>query len=285
MIQFSRETFAQHARNVLDETATRNVRHALHGDGFHQLEQRLHVDARGRHQGVGERAAVEVGGEVRLCALDDLAHEREAVRVDAARGETQHHVARGDRAAVDDLALFDRAHRETGQVVFAVGVHARHFGRFTADQRAARQLAALCDALHDRGRRIDVQLAAGEVVEEEQRLGALHENVVHAHRDEILADRVVFVQMKRETQLGAHAVGARDEYGLLVLLRHFEERAESADAAHHAFAQGLLRKRLDAIDERVARDHVDASVGVGEALILISGAGFRLIHGEAPEGR
>ena len=44
---------------------------------------------------------------------------------------------------------------------------------------------------------VDVELAAGEVVEEEERLGALHEDVVDAHRHEIDADRVVAVELRR----------------------------------------------------------------------------------------
>ncbi|MDR5662852.1 hypothetical protein KPA97_17325, partial [Burkholderia cenocepacia] len=63
--------------------------------------------------------------------------------------------------------------------------------------------------------------------------------------------------MKRQLELRAHAVGARHEHRLLVLLRHFEQRAEPADAAEHAVAQGFLRKRLDLVDERVAGVDVD----------------------------
>ncbi|MGF6655670.1 hypothetical protein OKW34_006260 [Paraburkholderia youngii] len=195
-----------------------------------------------------------------------LRTQRKAVRMDAARREPEHHVARSNLAAVDDLALFHRADRETGQIVFAVRIHARHFRGFAADQRAARQLAAVCNALHDGRRRADIELAAGEIVEEKQRLGALHEDVVDAHRDQILADRVVLVQLERETQLGADAVGAGHEHRFLVLLRHFEQRAESTDAAQHAVAQGLLGKGLDGVDEGVARIDVHAGVAIRQTL-------------------
>ena len=40
------------------------------------------------------------------------------------------------------LGLFDRADRESREVVLAIRIHARHLGSFTADQRAARQFAA-----------------------------------------------------------------------------------------------------------------------------------------------
>ena len=51
--------------------------------------------------------------------------------------------------------------------------------------------AALGDAGDDRSRDAGVELAGREIVEEEQRLGALDDEVVDAHRDEVDADAVV----------------------------------------------------------------------------------------------
>ena len=79
------------------------------------------------------------------------------------------------------------------------------------------------------------QPAGGVVVEEEQGLGALHHQVVDAHRDEVDADRVVPADLDGELQLGADAVGGGDQDrvgeagGLQV-----EQRAEAADAADRA---------------------------------------------------
>ena len=69
-------------------------------------------------------------------------------------------------------------------------------------------------ARHERG----VQLADGDVVEEEEGLGTAHENVVRAHRHEVDADRVVAVHELRDLELGADAVGARDEHRVFHLL-------------------------------------------------------------------
>src|SRR5690606_26596539 len=91
------------------------------------------------------------------------------------------------------------------------GVHARHLGGFAADQRAAGQFATARDTADDGGRRVDGQLAAGEVVQEEQRLGALHQDVVDAHGHQVDADGVVAVPVEGQLELGSHAVGARDE--------------------------------------------------------------------------
>ena len=111
----------------------------------------------------------------------------------AGRRQAEHHVARRDRLAVDGLGFFNDADRETGQVVFAGRVHARHFGGFATDQRTAGQFAALGNATDDGSGGIDIELAAGEIIEEEQRFGAKHQNVIDAHRDQILADGIVTI--------------------------------------------------------------------------------------------
>ena len=54
-----------------------------------------------------------------------------------ARGQAEHDVAFGDRAAVERLAALDRADREAGEIVIARGIHAGHLRRLAADQRAA----------------------------------------------------------------------------------------------------------------------------------------------------
>ena len=77
----------------------------------------------------------------------------------------------------------------------------------------------------------DVELAGGEVVEEEQRLGALHDDVVDAHGDEVDADGVVAAGLDGELELGADAVGAGDQHRVLVAARlEVEQGAEAADA-------------------------------------------------------
>src|SRR4029079_803200 len=101
-------------------------------------------------------------------------------------------------AAVDDAGFFDDTDGESGKIVFAVAVHAGHFGGFAADQRTTGLLASAGDAFDHLGGDVDVELAARVVIEEEQRLRALHEYIVDAHCHEIDADRVVTVERERE---------------------------------------------------------------------------------------
>jgi len=107
---------------------------------------------------------------------------------------------------------------------------------------------------------VDVELAAREVVEEEQRLGALHQDVVGAHRHEVDADGVVAVHRERELELGTHAVGAGDEHGLAKSACRSPPARRSRRCPPALGPHRALGERLDALDERVAGVDVDAGV-------------------------
>ena len=64
-----------------------------------------------------------------------------------------------------------------------------------------------CTPGHDGGHLVGVDLAGGDVVEHEQRLGADAHQVVDAHGDEVDADRVVAAGVAGDDHLGAHPVG------------------------------------------------------------------------------
>ena len=131
--------------------------------------------------------------------------------MDAGRRQADDHVAGGDVGARQDLVALDGADGEAAEVVVAVPVHARHFGRLAADEGATRFAAAPRDAGDDGGGGGDVELSGREVVEEEQRLRALHDEIVDAHGDEVDADGVVDAALDGDHQLGADAVVGGDE--------------------------------------------------------------------------
>src|SRR5437868_3647097 len=142
----------------------------------------------------------------------------------------------------------------------------RHFSRLTADQRTAGKLAALGNAFDHVGGDLLFELSAGEIIEEEERLRALHEHVVGAHRHEVDTHGTVSVERKGKLELGADAVRAGDKYRLLVFLGDLAKRAEAADAREHLRAHGLPREGLDGLDERVAGVDIDARIAVGESV-------------------
>ncbi len=184
-------------------------------------------------------------------------------------------------AARQQAVALGGADREARQIVVALDVHAGHLGRLAAHQRATGAAAAFGDARHDTTTRVHVEPPAGIVVEEEQRLGALDHDVVDAHRHQVDADRVGHARLDRDLELGAHAVGARDEDRIPEARRlEVEQSTEAAQPAHHARPVGAARQGLDVLDQCVARVNVDAGVLVGQgrpivALIFVGG-GVRL---------
>ena len=193
----------------------------------------------------------------------------------AAGGQAQHHIACLDVLACENFGFFNRPDGKSGQVVFASGVHAGHLGRFAADQSATRQLASFGNAAHHGSGGVHIQFAAGEVVQKEKWLGPLDQHIVDAHRHQVDAHGVVHVPLKRQLELGTHAVCAADQYRFLVAFGHFKESAKTADASQHPFAHGFLGQGFDALHQRVACNDVDASVFVRKR---------GLSHGFGPHG-
>jgi len=71
--------------------------------------------------------------------------------------------------------------------------------------------AAFSDAGDDVAPGVRIEPPGREVVEEEERLGALGEHVVDAHRHQIHAHRVELAGRDGELELGANPVRAGDE--------------------------------------------------------------------------
>src|SRR5574337_1403052 len=184
----------------------------------------------------------------------------------AGGGEADQDVTRLDRAAINDFAFFHYAHGKTGEVVIFTGVHARQFGGFAADQRATGEFAAARDAFDHGFRGVYLQLAAGVVIQEKQRLGPRDHDVVDAHGHEVDADGVVAPALDGELEFGADAVGAGDQHRVLVAGGAFHQRADAADAAQHFRPAGAYRGRCDALHQRVARVNIHTGVAVSKRL-------------------
>ncbi len=185
--------------------------------------------------------------------------------MNAGGGEREDPVARRNVLLRQQLLALDRAEREAREVVIARGVKPRHLGGLAADERAARLLAARRDPLDHFGRLFGIELAAGEIIEKQQGLRALHHEVVHVHGDQIDADRVVAAALDRELQLGADPVGRGHEQGIAIARAlQVEHPAEAADLGIGAGARGRFHQRLDQIDEPVAGIDIDAGVAVAE---------------------
>ena len=280
------EGVGQGAVEVAGQAAAGDVRHAVDGAAegvvVQQRADGADVDAGGLQQRLAQRAAacdgvigvaVVNGVEVEVLLAGDGADEGVAVGVDAGGAEAEDDVAlAGGGRAVDDAVELDHAHREAGQVVVAGGVDVGHLGGLAAQQRTIGERAAVGhaadDLLHLRG----VDPVHADVVQEHQRLGALHDQVVDVHRHAVLTDGVVDAEVGGELDLGADAVAARDEHGLVVVAAEqrvaveAEHPGKGAVATHDARAVRAVEVPLDPLNSGVARVDVDARGGVGHAL-------------------
>ncbi|SPQ26056.1 b2f4a9d5-c3f3-4041-b835-429105f02bbc [Thermothielavioides terrestris] len=271
-VNLGSEVGRQHARDVLDEAAAGDVGHAADGvgGGGEGGEQRADVDAGRGEQGVAERGAGLPGagvGVAQAAGGDDAADEREAVRVHARGGEAEQDVARPHGVlARQALGGPHDADGGAGGVVVVARVEVRHLGGLAADEGAAGLDAALGDALDEGGGDGDVEAGAAIVVEEHDGLGALDDEVVDVHGDEVDADRVVLVHRLRDDQLGADAVDGADDDGRARVPGGGQVNfaAEAADDGVSAWPAGRGDSGLDAVDELVAGIDAHAGLRVSE---------------------
>jgi hypothetical protein len=145
-----------------------------------------------------------------------------------------------------------------------VGRHeARVLGGLTAHEGAPGGLAARGDAADDLGDPLGHDLPAGDVVLEEQRLGAADDEVVDDHPDEVDADRVVLVDGLGDRELGADAVGAAGEQRPAPLLRvEAEQPGEAAQTADDLRPASTGHPRPHELDGSIAGVDVDPGRGV-----------------------
>ena len=136
-------------------------------------------------------------------------------------------------------------------------------GCLAAEQGTGGLLAAFGHAGNDCLGGLDVELACGKVVQEEERGCALNQDVVDAHGNEVDAHGVVLVKEEGQLELGAHAVRGGNKHRI----RHAvdvrtEQAAEAADVGNHTLGVGFGNDVLDAGNKGVAGLDVDAGSGI-----------------------
>jgi hypothetical protein len=113
---------------------------------------------------------------------------------------------------------------------------------------------------------LDRKLSHGVVIEEEERLSALDDEIVDAHRDQIDANGVVTAAGDGDLQLRADAVGSSDQDRVLEP-RFFEikQSPEPADVIDDAGASRRPCERLDRIDQPFTGIDIDTRILVAES--------------------
>ncbi len=163
----------------------------------------------------------------------------------------------------------DHADNESGQIVFAVGIEARHLSGFAADQSTAVVFAGFGQAFDHFLGDFRFEFAGRQVIHEKQRRCALHGDVIDAVVHQIRADGVMHLHLEGDFQLGANAVHARDQHRIEILrLVNSEQAAKPADFAEHAAGEGFVGEVLDPLLGAVGAVDIDAGVGVGDGRLF-----------------
>src|SRR5581483_4914738 len=201
-----------------------------------------------REQDIGDRA-VTVRERISHRKMEPIAHhptcQRIPVRVETGARQTEQGIARFHAVGAQDSVFIHDTDDAAGQVVIGRRIHTRHFGGFAADQRALIIAATGRDARDDLLGDLGLQSSKRDIIEEEEGLGALHQDVVHAVIDEVLPDRIVTARFYGDFNLGADAIDAGDQQARLVARRYAKQAAESAERAADAWGERRLDETLE----------------------------------------
>ena len=263
------ETPADDPVDVPGDSASRDVGERPHATRLEAaLEDRQVASVRTqedvRHGAPGPREGV-VDPEFEAVE-EEGAHEAVAVRVDAARGESDETVPRL-RISTGQLRVGDLAHHEPREVVFPRRVEIGHLRGLSPEQRTAVRATGGGEARDHARHGVRVKHAAGDVVHEDERPGAFDEDVVDAVVHEIGAHRVVPVGHEGDLELRPHAIGARHEFPAR---RRPEPSSERAEVRTHGIRAGPVDEPGEPGLRRASRLEVHARVPVRQSVVHVS---------------
>ena len=241
---------------------------------FQHLQHGLDVDLGGSQQRLAKGLAAQLGGggEQHIGVgvdVEHLAHQREAVGVHTGGGQGEDHVTGCHGLVAQDLFLVHNAHGETGQIVLVLRHHARVLGSFAAHQCTVGLHAALGHALDDVGDLFRHVAAAGDVIQEHQRLCTGADDIVDAHGHAVDTDGIVLIHDHGNLQLGAHTVGAGDQHRVLVTgAVQLKQAAKAAQTADAVLVHGTGDILLHQLHRAVTGGNVHACCGVAFRIAL-----------------
>ena len=138
-----------------------------------------------------------------------------------------------------------------------------------AHQRAVGLHAALGHALDDLGDLLGNVAAAGDVIQEHQRLCTGADDVVDAHSHAVNTNGIVLIHDHGHLQLGAHTIGAGDQHRVLVTgAVQLKQAAKAAQAADAVLVHGTGDILLHQLHRAVTGGNVHACCGVAFRIAL-----------------
>ena len=162
---------------------------------------------------------------------DDFAGERVAVGVQARRGIADELIARDHAVPIQRRVLFDDPDDRPCQIVVPRLIEIRHLRRLAAGQRHVVRPAAARHARHDLLGDFRHEVPGCDIVEERERRGAVHQDVIDRVIDEIFTDRVVHARRRGDEHFRPDTIGRHHEHRLLVAFGHADHPTEAADSA------------------------------------------------------
>ena len=183
---------------------------------FKQCQHRLYINLCGCKQCFTDGFAAQSFQrcfDIRIFYIQHTTHQREAVGMYTAGGQSQNHIALFDGFVVQDFILIDNAYGEACQIVFILGIEAGHFCRFAANQCRTGLHTAFCHAANDGGNLFREVLADCDIVQEEQGLCTNTNDIVYAHSHAVNPYGIMLIHQKCQFQLCANAVCTADQYG------------------------------------------------------------------------
>ena len=264
--------FGQGTRDVLQQTTAGNMSKCVDLAAADHRQQAFDINARGFDQCVDQQnVLIEQCRSIEFPAFvrRQPAYQRITIGMDAGTAKAEKDMARGNLVPGQLLSAFDRADAEARQIVITRSIHAGHFGGFTPDKGTSRNAAAFGDTRDDTLRDAIVELPGGEVVEEEQRFGPLHDQVVDAHRNEIDADSIMPVMIDRQFDLCADAIIGGHQQRIVIPRRlRIEEPAKATDFGVSAGAGGRFDQWSNGLNQGVSGGNRYARFGVAVGCLI-----------------
>jgi hypothetical protein len=257
------ESGRQHTAEIALDPPARDVR-----EGVGRVAQAPHVVE------VEPRRREQVGTVV-ILELEHAPDEREAVCMDAGRGEPHDEVALDDRRGVDQAVTLDDPDTGRSEVELVGPVHVRQLGRLAADERDARHTADFRSALDELGDLVEIDARGGDVVEDEERVRAGGDHVVDAVGGHVGAARSQRAARPGDDRLGPDRVHRRRKQPPLVERKHARKGAEARSA-------GRLDGCAQPLDDRVGGGEGHPRGGV---CLLLGGHASSVVDRSARTGR
>ena len=175
----------------------------------------------------------------------------------------QQRVARLNIFPCEQFFAVDYTDDEACQIVLARRIKARHFRSFAADERAASFAAGAAHALDELLDHLRLEFTHRQIIEEEERLGALHQDVIDAVIDQVATNRGVHAHGHSHFQFRPDSIGAGDQHRLFpFFVVEGEQCAEVADAAKHAGSKRAAGVMPDALLGFIGDGDIYTGIGV-----------------------